>query len=397
MPRHSWAFAALALLVLAAPAAVPARTVLPATHAAARSFQPPALRRTHAIGLGAVLTTKNGGQVFGFDIDQNGNDGALAAGAGGPEIETFDQDTGKIGKSTGRETQTRSYAFDGIFTGDTGLVTRFVEPKGSLRATRHYFVMSPVTGGKFSHEWTPPIKDLSVLEAAENQTTSTSLLYAIELNNNDVPDLIVSNVAANTFRKVIHLDPNLYSLGNSPQLGQYTAANEAIFATSPDFGAVGGVPPVNTIINLSTGKIRTFSGFNNGEFHAGDTNGMAVDPNTGVEVTDTELNAQVEFYDLNKEAGIVAAQLPCTGNTSQLNSGSGIAVDPVNKLFLVTVQQYGCASGSAIIVYDEAGNVVETITGFNFAIGEPAPAINPSKRMGWTFGPKFSQLQQFFY
>src|SRR3984957_20417929 len=258
MSRLSWALAAPALLVLATPAAVPARTVVPAAHGAVRSFQQPALRRTHAIGLGAVLTTKNGGQDFGFDIDHNGNNGALAAGAGGPEIETFDQDTGKIGKSTGRETQTRSYAFDGIFMGDTGLVTRFVEPKGSLRATRHYFVMSPVTGGKFSHERTAPIKDLSVLEVAENQTTSTSLLYAIELNNNDVPDLVVSNVAANTFRKVIHLDPNLYSLGNSPQLGQYTAANEAIFATSPDFGAAGGVPPVNTIINLSTGKIRTF-------------------------------------------------------------------------------------------------------------------------------------------
>ena len=207
----------------------------------------------------------------------------------------------------------------------------------------------------------------------------------------------MSNVAANTFGKVIHLDPNLFSLDNSPQLGQYTAANEAVLASSPDAGATGGVPPINELINLKTGKTKQFPGFNNGEFHAGDVNGMAVDPNTGVEVTDTELNAQVEFYDLNKQAGIVAAQLPCTSNTSQVNNGSGIAVDPVNKLFLVTEQEYGCASGSAILVYDEGGNLLETITGFNFAIGEPAPAINPNKRMGWTFGPKFSQLQQFFY
>jgi hypothetical protein len=41
----------------------------------------------------------------------------------------------------------------------------------------------------------------------------------------------------------------------------------------------------------------------------------------------------------------------------------------------------------------------ETITGFHFAIGEPAPAVNPGKRMGWAFaGPGgFTQLQQFFY
>ena len=43
-------------------------------------------------------------------------------------------------------------------------------------------------------------------------------------------------------------------------------------------------------------------------------------------------------------------------------------------------------------------NYIESITGFQFAIGEPTPAINPSKRMGWAFGgPGFSQLQQFFY
>ena len=78
-------------------------------------------------------------------------------------------------------------------------------------------------------------------------------------------------------------------------------------------------------------------------------------------------------------------------------SGGGIANDEKNGLFLVTVQTYGCGSGSAIVVYDEKGNLIETITGFTFAIDEPAPVINPSKRMGWTFGPQFNQLQQFFY
>jgi hypothetical protein len=63
----------------------------------------------------------------------------------------------------------------------------------------------------------------------------------------------------------------------------------------------------------------------------------------------------------------------------------------------VTEEFYACGSGSAILVYDEKGNLQETITGFTFVVGEGAPAINPSKRMGWVFGPKFSQLQQFFY
>jgi len=55
-----------------------------------------------------------------------------------------------------------------------------------------------------------------------------------------------------------------------------------------------------------------------------------------------------------------------------------------------------------VLVYDEAGNLVETITGFNvrasIAIGSQ-PRINPNKRMGWLFGGPngVSQLQQFFY
>jgi hypothetical protein len=49
------------------------------------------------------------------------------------------------------------------------------------------------------------------------------------------------------------------------------------------------------------------------------------------------------------------------------------------------------------LLYYARGNLVETITGFTFSIGEPAAVINPGKRMGWTFGPHFDQLQQFFY
>jgi hypothetical protein len=110
----------------------------------------------------------------------------------------------------------------------------------------------------------------------------------------------------------------------------------------------------------------------------GFVNGLAVDPNPGIAATTTELNAQVEFYDLTKKTGVAAVQLPCTTNVSQYNSGSGIGVDPIHKLFLVT-DTYYCAvrQGSAIVVYDESGNLLETITGFNFPIGETAPPLIP--------------------
>jgi hypothetical protein len=349
----------------------------------------------HSAGLGKVLSTKNGGQIFGFDVDRNGNDGVLATAA---DVETFDQTTGKITAAfPATPPPGTSYAADGIFAGDVALITRFVQPKGKLFAQRHYALLNPVTAGKFTGKWTPPVRDVDVLQSGVNQSTSKAALFAIELKHQDRPDIIVTNLQPKAKSKVIHLDPNLFGLGNSPQFGQDSATNQAVIALSPDGGRVGGAPPINVLVNLRTGKTQQFIGLNGGPFGAGYVNGLAVDSTTGMAATTTELNAQVEFYDLAAQHG-VATQLPCTGSASQSNSGAGIANDPENGLFLVTDPFYCDGSqGSAIVVYDEKGNVVETIAGFKFAIAEPAPAINPATRTGWAFGPGFNQLQQFFY
>jgi len=360
---------------------------------------PAVARSPGKVGLGKVLTSKSGGQIFGFDIDQSGDDGVLATAA---DVETFDQDSGKIKRSFGKNLGPDSdYVVNGIAGGDVGLIEVEKVPQGHLYPRRSYKVMNPVTANKFTGEWTPPRKGLIAQAMSTDQSTETSLLFALtDLKSGEKPVLVVSDVGANTFGKLIFLDPNLFCLCDGPQLGEYTKDNAAVFALSPDGGTVGGEAPVNVLVDLSTGKATQFNGYNNGFYHAGYVNGLAVDPQTGVAATTTELNSQVEFYDLNKQAGITYAQLPCTDDTDQTNSGSGIAVDPVNKLFLVTDQFYCDGSqGSAIVVYDEAGNLVETITGFNLAIGEGAPALNPGKRMGWVFsGPDgFNQLQQFFY
>ncbi|HEX4013880.1 MAG TPA: hypothetical protein VHX17_08335 [Candidatus Cybelea sp.] len=348
----------------------------------------------HAVGLGAVLTA-HGGQIFGFDLNQHGSDGVLATAS---DVETFDQSTGAITKVFPKNNPPRtSYVAMGIVANDVGLINRQVEPKGSIYAKRLYDVMQPVTANKFTGKWTPPVKDFQVESAGPNQSTAQTAMFGIELKNQDIPDVFSSNVAKNTFGKLIHLDPDKFGVGNQPQAAQDTATNEEVIATSPDGGRVGGAPPINVLVNLKTGKQVQFNGFNNGYFHAGDVNGLAVDSASGIAATTTELNAQVEFYNLAKQNGVFA-QLPCTGDTSQGNSGAGIANDSVNGLFLVTDPTYCAGSqGSAIVVYDESGNLIETITGFKFAIGEPAPVINPATRTGWAFGPTFGQLQQFFY
>ncbi len=347
-----------------------------------------------AVGLGKVLASE-GGQIYGYDIDQNGRDGVLATAS---TVETFDEETGAITKSFPKHAGSgTTFSADAIVTSDVGLITRYVTPKGSLYAKRFYDVMDPVTAGRFTGKWTPPVKDVQVEQAGPNQTASMTAIFAIELKNDDVPDIFESNVAKNTFGKVIHLDPSSFSLGDQPQVAQDTATNQAVIATSPDGGRVGGAAPINVLVDLKSGKKTSFEGLNGGPFGAGFVNGLAVDSNTGIAATTTELNAQVEFYDLAQQTG-TAVQLPCTGYASQESSGWGVANDPVNKLFLVTAPIYcGQSQGSAIVVYDESGNYVESITGFTFPIGAGAAVLNPGKRMGWAAGPTASQLQQFFY
>jgi hypothetical protein len=351
----------------------------------------------HTVGLGAVLSSKIGGQIYGFGIDQNGSDGILATAS---DVETFDSVSGKIRKSFPKKVSSRiSYSADGIFSGDVGLITRYVMPKGSIFANRFYDVVNPVTANKFTGKWTPPVKDIQVEEAGPNQTAGTTAIFAIELKNQDVPILFGSDIPKNTFGKVFQLNPSSFSLGDQPQVVQDTATNQAVIATSPDGGRVGGEAPINVLVNLKTGKQTQFQGLNEGPVGSGFVNGLAVDSTTGVASTTTELNAQVEFYNLAAQTG-TAVQLPCTGASSQLNSGSWVTNDPVNGLFLVADPEYACGSGSAIVVYNESGGLVETITGFNFDVDQidsGIPVVIPSRRMGWAPGPNANELQQFFY
>jgi hypothetical protein len=358
------------------------------------------------VGLGKVVSTADGGQIFGWAVNSSGTDGVLASAQNSANgyrvsVETFDQKTGKITKSFARDDGPRNtYGVDGIFAGDIALVTHYIVPKGDIFAKRKYDVMNPVTSQRFTGTWTPPVKHIDVLQSADNQSTSTSVVYAIELKNQDNPDLIVSDLATGT-SQAIHLDPVAFGLGNGPQLAQDTALNRAVVAYSPDGGAVGGLAPVNALVDLDTGEVTKFTGINGGPLGAGLVNGIAVDSTTHIACTTTELNAQVEFYNVKKRIPIKTVQLPGTGPTDQLNSGAAVAVDLVNHLFLVADPLYAPTGDSAIVVYDEAGNVVEAITGFSFSNASRVipirVAVNPALRMGWVDGPGINQLQQFFY
>ena len=115
----------------------------------------------------------------------------------------------------------------GIFAGDVGLITHYIIPKGQFYARRRYEVMNPVTANQFTGKWTPPLKDVDIVLSAENQATATSVVFAIELKDQDQPDLIVSNIAQNTFSSVISLDPNLFEAPRGLQIVRVTGGDLA--------------------------------------------------------------------------------------------------------------------------------------------------------------------------
>jgi hypothetical protein len=172
-----------------------------------------------------------------------------------------------------------------------------------------------------------------VIQGAENQTTSTSVLYGIDLNHGSAPGLVVSDLTTGTGR-LIPLDPETYKVG-SAVVAQDTMGNHAFLAASN--GTVGGDPPINALVNLTTGHIVEWFGLNEGPFGAGFVNGVAVDSSTGVACTTTELNTMVQFYDLKTKSPITSVQLPGTGPADQLDSGAAIAATQ-HHLFLVSTR-----------------------------------------------------------
>ena len=85
------------------------------------SVLPLARNHTNAGSLGPVLTTSDGGEIFGFDVDRSGNDGVLAsASANQISAQTFNTTSGKITKTIGVKSghpvaKGDDYVTDGIF------------------------------------------------------------------------------------------------------------------------------------------------------------------------------------------------------------------------------------------------------------------------------------------
>jgi len=359
------------------------------------------------VGPGKTLVhSKFGGQIFGFDIDQNGTEGVLSEsqllsdGNVLAAVETFDQKTGQILTVVSKTETQDDFLTMGIVGASVGLIER-EHVTGGFVTRRIYEELNPLSANKFTGMWTPPLttEDI-ILGISRNQgVPTTAILYFVNNAENFDTFVFGSNISANTFETPVELTDPTFMESNLPSVAYDSKTNEAVIASADS--SVGGPPPVFALADLTTGAVSEFTGVPGlPPFRQGSINGLAVDSEDGIACTTTEVDFRVEFYNLKTQTGFAEA-LP--GATSQLQSGSDVEYDPIHKLFFVAQSVSSTGNGSSIQVYNTQGKVVESLNGFNFSNASNVVfthiALNPSNRSGYVDGPasNVTEIQSFTY
>lgn len=193
------------------------------------------------IGGKVIVHSEFGGQIFGFDIDQNGTEGllseaqTLANGKVLAAVETFDQKTGKIVAVVTMTETTDDFVTMGVVGNSVGLVEHEVE--GSLfRVTRNFQVLNPLSSNQFTGVWTPPIGSQHIIMpggVSRSQGVPNVAVFAYDNSENFIPYVFSSNVAANTFGPVVKLtDPNDFA-SVPPPIAYDSVTNQAILGGGP--------------------------------------------------------------------------------------------------------------------------------------------------------------------
>jgi hypothetical protein len=346
-----------------------------------------------------VVHSKFGGQIYGFDIDQNGTEGILseAIQIGNTltaAVETFSQTTGKILKVVA-ETQTQD---DFITMGVVGTSVGLFEHQhvqGGYVVTDTFNTVSPLSSNKVSGSWTPPIGSEHIIMPAgvsRSQGEPNVAVFAYDNSDNFIPWVFSSNVAANTFGPVVDIPDALNFASVPPPIAYDSTTNQAILG-----GGDGcfGCRPVFGLVNLTTSAFSEFTG----NVGFGFINGIAVDGADGIFCTTSEDDANVEFYNLASQEGF-AVVLPGSESLQQF-SGADVEYDPIHKWFLVAQPvSSSSASGSSIYVYNIDGVLQETLNGFNFQTFSIIPvhiALHPATRSGYVDSQNVTEIQSFTY
>lgn len=352
---------------------------------------------------GTILVhTKFGGQIFGFDIDQNGTEGLLSEsqtlsnGNVLAAVETFDQATGKILKVLTKTETQDDFITLGIVGKSVGLVEH-EHQLSFLHIQRTFPTLNPLDKNLFTRLWTPPIGSQHLIMptgVSRSQSVPNVAVFAYDNSGQFIPYVFSSNVAADTFGPVVKITDSNNFASVPPPIAYDSKTNQAVLGGGP--GCFDCLPVIG-VVDLTKGTFTEFTGIGFGFI-----NGIAMDAADGIACTTTEDDANVEFYDLKAQNGFTV-QLPGSGG-QQFFSGADVEFDAMHKLFFIAQPNSSSTrTGSTIYVYDTKGVLKETLNGFKFSntfnIIPAHIALNPSKRRGFVDGPDagVTEIQSFTY
>ena len=336
-----------------------------------------------------------GGQLIGYDIDQNGIEGMLSEsltlndGNNLIATETFDQTTGKILKVVAKRNNTQDdFVTVGIVGSHIGLQELEVANGTKGVVKRIYNTVNPLTANKLNGTWTPPFtKDDIIVNVADAQgSPTTAVLYFNNAGTGSFgPFVIETNVGANTFGKPVSLASFGQTFSDISVMDYDSQTNQAVVGGTSRKCVMCPFTNQIAVVNLNKGTASKFQGLG-----LGFVNGIAVDSTTGIFCTTSQGDNSVEFYNIATHRGIIVP-LPMTGPYS----GTTVANDLVNHLFLIAHPEP--FTEGEVYVYDEQGNLTETLTGFPMGPGGTYLALHPSNRTGFTMAPLDASLQSFSY
>jgi hypothetical protein len=355
------------------------------------------------VGPGPILTGKFGGPIFGWAIDENGNDGVLTEVSGLTDpftsaVETFDQTKAKIVKVVrtlnSGPSGNHELVVDAIQANDVSLIDDGTSDLQKHTERNIFYVMAPVTGNKITGRWTrPPGKDFLLQQFADQQVDPDTVMTATILDGTITRpptfEVVVTDIGSNKILRVLHAPrrdgvdyPYLVAEDTTTHHAYVPAANYHSETVFVDFDLLTGHVANNFIAPPASGPV----------------SGIAIDSASHMMCTTTSATYSVQMYDLTTKKQTFVGQIPNAGG--ELQAGTAIAADPVNHLFLVE-QPQSLLGGSEIYVYDEKGNVLESLTGFEFPPYELTPGneiqVAPARRSGYVAGPGANNLQSFTY
>ena len=182
-----------------------------------------------AVGPGSVIVhSRFGGQIFGFDIDPNGNEGILSESTSLPggnyltAVETFDQTTGEIIQVVSMTETQDDFVTLGVFN-SVGLVEHEHVDR-PLHVLRKFLIMNPLGANSFTGKWTPPIDQNHIVGKVSGVVSppdgilraSNSAVYVTDNSGSFTPLVFTSDVGANIFGQVFSITDQDFTSGGDP-------------------------------------------------------------------------------------------------------------------------------------------------------------------------------------